>query len=164
MPHLDATGSVIIDGREVTVAGSAWLDREWSTSALSPGVAGWDWFALQLQDGGSLMFYRLRLIDGGISEFSAGTLIAADGERLPLAATDVELTATRYWRSAASGVTYPVAWRLEIPKVGIALEVQPYLLEQEVDLSVRYWEGAVFARDARSGTLKAQGYLELTGY
>ena len=42
------------------MAGLAWLDREWSTSALEPGVVGWDWFALHLSDGGSLMFYRLR--------------------------------------------------------------------------------------------------------
>ena len=31
-------GSILIDGREISVSGNAWLDREWSTSALSPGV------------------------------------------------------------------------------------------------------------------------------
>jgi predicted secreted hydrolase len=32
----------------VAVAGTAWMDREWSTSALSPDIEGWDWFALAL--------------------------------------------------------------------------------------------------------------------
>ena len=51
------------------MTGLAWLDREWSTSALEPGVVGWDWFALHLSDGGSLMFYRLRTASGEASRF-----------------------------------------------------------------------------------------------
>jgi hypothetical protein len=48
------------------------LDREWSTSALGPDQSGWDWFALQLDDGRELMFYRLRRKDGGMDPFSTG--------------------------------------------------------------------------------------------
>ena len=48
IPRLAADGSVTIEGETFAVTGLAWLDREWSTSALEPGVVGWDWFALHL--------------------------------------------------------------------------------------------------------------------
>ena len=165
IPRLAADGSVTIEGETFTVTGLAWLDREWSTSALEPGVVGWDWFALHLSDGGSLMFYRLRTATGEATAFSGGTLVGSDGRRTRLAASDVVLTPRDHWTSPATGVRYPVAWRLAAPKVGITLEISPYLVDQELDLSVRYWEGAVRAEGVGpAGPLTAQGYLELAGY
>ena len=61
--RLEASGTVTVDGVPHPVTGSAWLDREWSTSALSDEQVGWDWFALQLEDGRDLMVYRLRRAD-----------------------------------------------------------------------------------------------------
>jgi len=40
--------------------------------------------------------------------------------------------------------------------------VRPVLADQELDTSVRYWEGAVDV--ARDGTPVGRGYVELTGY
>src|SRR5262249_6542743 len=54
------TGTLRLGTESVAVAGHAWMDREWSTSALAPGEVGWDWFALQLDDGWELMLYRIR--------------------------------------------------------------------------------------------------------
>jgi predicted secreted hydrolase len=140
------------------VAGLAWLDREWSTSSLEPGIAGWDWFALHLSDGASLMFYRLRTENGDASPYSGGSLVGSDGSRTALTASDVVLTVRDHWTSGSTGIRYPVAWRIEVPSAGIALDVTPYLKNQEIDLSVRYWEGAVHAagRGPR-GALTAQG-------
>jgi predicted secreted hydrolase len=62
-------------------------------------------------------------------------------------------------------VKYPVAWSLHIPAEDLALEIEPRLDDQELNLTVRYWEGAVSAKGrARSGALRAEGYLELAGY
>jgi predicted secreted hydrolase len=165
IPRLAASGEVTVAGETFAVTGVAWLDREWSTSSLEPGTVGWDWFALLLSDGSNLMFYRLRTDGGGASSYSGGTLVSADGARTRLAADDVELAILDEWTSVATGVRYPVAWRLAVPAAGIQLEIQPYLENQELDLSVRYWEGAVHAagRGPR-GALTAQGYLELAGY
>jgi predicted secreted hydrolase len=165
VPRLATQGRLTVENETFDVTGLAWLDREWSTSSLDPGTEGWDWFALHLSDGGSLMFYRLRTAGGGMSRFSGGTLVAADGARTRLTADDVTLAPLDDWTSRATRVRYPVAWRLAVPAADIALEVRPYLEEQELDLSVRYWEGAVRA-DGRgpSGPLTAQGYLELAGY
>lgn len=165
VPRLAAQGEITVEGESFAVTGLAWLDREWSTSSLEAGVAGWDWFALHLSDGGSLMFYRLRTESGTSSPFSGGSLVSRDGTRTALAASDVTLTVREHWTSPATGVRYPVAWRIEAPKAGISLDVTPYLKNQELDLSVRYWEGAVHAAGrGPEGALTAQGYLELAGY
>jgi len=165
VPRLAAEGEVTIGGESFEVTGTAWLDREWSTSSLEPGTVGWDWFALHLSDGSNLMFYRLRTESGGVSPFSGGTLVAADGGRRRLEAQDVRLMAVDEWTSAATGVRYPIAWRLEVPGSAIELAIRPYLNDQELALSVRYWEGAVHAEGRGPlGPLTAQGYLELAGY
>ena len=75
------------------------------------------------------------------------------------------MTVLGQWTSRATGVRYPVAWRLALPGLGIELEIQPYLEQQELALSVRYWEGAVHADgQGPGGLLTAEGYLELAGY
>src|SRR5690606_34397169 len=60
IPRLAVTGEVRVDGRSRAVTGRAWLDREWSTSVLGEQQSGWDWFALQLDDGADVMMFRLR--------------------------------------------------------------------------------------------------------
>ena len=165
VPRLAADGAITVAGETFDVTGIAWLDREWSTSSLEPGTVGWDWFALRLSDGSNFMFYRLRTAAGGASPYSGGTLVSADGMRRRLGAEDVELTVQRQWASRATGVRYPVAWRLTVPASGIDLTIQPYLENQELALSVRYWEGAVHAAgQGPLGPLTAEGYLELAGY
>ncbi len=165
VPRLAAAGAISVDGESFSVTGLAWLDREWSTSSLEQGIAGWDWFALHLSDGSSLMFYRLRSAEGSASPYSGGSFVDAAGIRTRLAARDVELAPLDHWTSAASGVRYPVAWRLAVPSLGLSLDLRPYLENQELDLSVRYWEGAVHAEGrGPAGVLTAQGYLELAGY
>lgn len=165
IPRLNAHGSIGVEGVTYEVDGLAWLDREWSTSALEPGVVGWDWFGLRLADGASLMYYRLRTAAGVASPLSGGSLVSASGGRRTLIARDVELTPVRWWVSQATGVRYPVEWELRVPSAGLELLVSPLLDAQELDLSVRYWEGAVRVRDLRGRDSPAgEGYVELAGY
>jgi predicted secreted hydrolase len=163
IPRLKTTGTVRCGGRTFSVSGLSWLDREWSTSALEKGQVGWDWFALQLQDGRDLMFYRMRREDGGSDPYSSGTLIAADGSSLPLRRDQVSLEVSRWWRSPATGVSYPSRWRMRIPTQRIDLEILPRLPDQELRTGFRYWEGAVSLRDPSGGNV-GSGYLEMTGY
>lgn len=163
--RLPASGRVRVGTAWLPVTGQAWLDHEWSTSALGADLEGWDWFALQLDDGAELMFYRLRTRAGATSPFSAGRWVNADGSSEPLAPGEVELAPLGTWRSPDSGVRYPVRWRLAIPRRGLALTVTPRIEAQEMRLAVRYWEGAVVARgESADGAVTGQGYLELTGY
>jgi len=165
-PRLAVTGEIVSAGADaVAVEGSAWMDREWSTSALAPGLAGWDWFALQLDDGRDLMFYRLRTDDGGTSPFSGGSITSAAGEVTRLDAGAVGLRVSREWTSRTTGVRYPVAWQMTVPSLGLELAIEPRLDDQELELSVRYWEGAVeVAGEAGGRPVRGVGYLELAGY
>ena len=47
------------------------MDHEFSTSALSEGQVGWDWFALQLDDNTEIMLFQIRRDDGSIDSFSS---------------------------------------------------------------------------------------------
>lgn len=161
-PRLPASGEVTLAGEVLPVTGQAWLDREWGTSALGPLVRGWDWFALQLDDGGELMYYQLRRMDGSADPLSAGTLTRPHRR---LEAAGVALTPRRYWTSPETGIRYPVSWDLAIPSENLRLEVEAVLDAQEMDLSVTYWEGAVRVAGFRRGVpVTGRGYLEMTGY
>ena len=158
--RMPARGTVRLGGETLEVSGEAWMDREWSTSALSAGVEGWDWFAVQFDDGRELMFYLLRRRDGTVDPFSAGTLVAADGTARRLEAADVRIETLAHWTSPRSGVRYPARWRLSVPSAELRLEIEPRLADQELRVGPRYWEGAVGVAGSRAG----QGYVELVGY
>ena len=163
--RLAAQGRVRTRDAQFAVTGTAWMDREWSTSALGPDLAGWDWISLQLSDGRELMLYRLRRKDGGAGAFSKGALILPAGERIALSVHEFKLEPRRWWTSPKTGVRYPVAWSIDIPSLELSLEIAPRLDGQELDLSVRYWEGAVLAKGRLNATpVVGQGYLELAGY
>lgn len=165
--RMPAAGTVEVDGRSEDVSGLAWLDREWSTSALSAGLVGWDWFALQLDDGWELMVYRLRREDGSAAPESDGALIAPDGRRVGLDwGSEVVATPTGTWRSPLDGAAYPSGWRIVVPDRGWDLAVEPAVADQELRLAFRYWEGAVRVRGSgeAGAPVTGRGYVELTGY
>jgi predicted secreted hydrolase len=163
--RIHTSGVVMVGGERQQVEGTSWLDREWGTTALSPGVAGWDWFALQLEDGSELMLYRMRREDGSADPFSGGSYVPVSGPVLPLRAGDAEVTVTAHWTSGRTGARYPSAWRITVPAAGLDAQVRPMLADQELALSVRYWEGAVTVAGEKAGRpLRGVGYVELTGY
>jgi predicted secreted hydrolase len=159
-PRLDTRGEIRTPEQSFSVSGSSWLDREWSTSALEHGQVGWDWLALQLDDGRELMLYQIRREDGTPGPHSAGALIEADGSTRRLALADFSIEVLDTWVSPRSGVTYPALWRIRVLTADLDLEVRPVLAGQELDLTFRYWEGAVDVW----GTQRGRGYVELVGY
>lgn len=162
--RLTARGEIQIKDNSFNVQGLGWLDREWSTSALGKDQVGWDWFSLQLHDGSEIMYYQIRKHNGLADEFSSGTLIEKDGSTRTITLQDISLEVLNYWTSPRSG-KYPSHWRLSIPKEKLILEIIPYLANQELDVSIRYWEGAVQIKGISDGkSIEGRGYVELTGY
>lgn len=164
MTRLKTAGQLGTPEGKAAVSGLSWMDREWSTRPLSSDLSGWDWFALQLDDGSELMVYQLRDTQGRPTAFSAGTWIPAEGEPRHLSASDIKLTPTGSWASALDATTYPSGWRVDVP--GYQLRVEPRLADQELSGLARYWEGSV--RVTGSGPEGARvdglGYVELVGY
>jgi len=162
--RLSAEGALQAGSRQHRVAGHAWLDREWGSNGLSGDQAGWDWFALQLDDDSELMFYRLRRNDGSRDPHSAGTWISPAGDSGYLASDEVEIEVTGHWDNEL-GDRYPMGWQIRVPDHGLQLEVTPVSVTQELNTEVRYWEGAVDVTGTRAGAaLAGRGYVELTGY
>lgn len=160
--RLPASGLVRTADGVFRVTGQAWLDREWSSSALAADQSGWDWFALQLDDGRDLMVYRLRDQHGATHPYSAGMLVAANGTSTPLTAEQLSFSPGRTWRSE-TGERYPVVWELRAGD--LQLQISALFDSQAHGGRFRYWEGAVQAR-GRDGeaAVSARGYLEMTGY
>jgi len=162
--RLQTEGFLQIGTQRFAVLGSSWLDREWSSSALSADQAGWDWFALQLDDGSELMFYQLRRLDGSRDPLSAGTWISRSGDNNYIDASEVKIEITKFWDSPLGG-RYPSGWQVNVPGLDLQLAVQPVIDDQELSATVRYWEGAVDVSGKRNGEkLGGRGYVELTGY
>jgi predicted secreted hydrolase len=163
--RMTARGTVRAGADAVPVVGLAWMDREWSTSALGPDLVGWDWIALQLDDGRDVMVYRLRRRDGGTDPRSAGALVSAAGATRALAPAEVTLDALDHWTSPRSRVRYPSRWRLAVPGAGLDLAITPRLADQELIVGTRYWEGAVRVEGTAGGRpIRGRGYVELVGY
>lgn len=163
LPQLTVAGNVVADGKSIRAAGTAWLDHEWSTASMDAQATGWDWIGINLDDGGALMSFRMRAA-AGVTLWSGATLRGADGRTQTFSPQEVVWTPQRQWRSARTGATYPVAWR--ITAGDLAIELEPLMDDQELDARAStgtvYWEGAVTAR--AGNRVVGRGYLELTGY
>ncbi len=153
----------------ISVKGTSWFDQEFGSNQLSREQAGWDWFALHLDDGRDLMVYYLRKKDGAMEKESSGTLVEPDGTSRHLALADIETTVLAYWRSVKTTGRYPASWRIRIPSATIDITIKPLVANQElvntVSTGITYWEGAVDGKGTSRGKqVTAKGYVELTGY
>ncbi len=162
VPGMAAVGELRLGDSVFRVSGRAWMDHEWSTEVLSREQSGWDWFALDLDDGAQLMVFQVRGDDA--AAFRHAVLRRPDGS---VARTEqgVRMEPGRVWESPSTGARYPVSWRLEIPAFDLGLDVAAAFPEQELALDFSYWEGVVDVSGRRAGgDVGGQGYMELTGY
>lgn len=165
LTRLISRGMVEVGGVQYPVSGLSWMDHEFSTSALSQGQIGWDWFSIQLQDGSELMMYTIRRADGSVDPYSSGTVIFPNGSTRQLGVRDFSIRVEGTWKSPHSGGVYPSAWVIEVPSENLVLRVRPRVADQEFNGFFIYWEGAVQIEGERAGTpIEGSGYVELTGY
>jgi predicted secreted hydrolase len=163
LPHLAVTGNLHRRQGKRAVAGSAWLDHEWSSQYMEEQAVGWDWVGLNLDGGAALMLFRMRGRDGN-ALWAGGTLRRRDGSLTVFSAAQIRFIPTRIWRSPRTGTRYPVGWTIAAGDIELTLE--PLMDDQEHDVrgstGTIYWEGAVSA--LRQEKPVGRGYLELTGY
>ena len=162
LPQLKVAGTVRRGGKAVKVTGTAWLDREWSSTLLDPAAVGWDWVGLNLDDRGALMAFQVRDASGK-PLWAGGSLRGPDGRTVRFSPSQVRFTAQRSWRSPRTGAVYPIERTVAVQTPGGERNwtLKPLFDDQELDSRASggpvYWEGAVRSEGGR-------GYLELTGY
>ena len=151
------------------VRGPGWMDHQWGEIAADR--VGWDWVSVQLDDGADFMAAVVwqAAADGGRRRLSAHSTYVAPGGAVAYGQGDgVAIAALGEWESPATGVTYPMGWRVTDESLGLSLELTPYIREAEFDsdiLGVAYWEGAVAAAGERGGRpVGGWGFVELAGY
>lgn len=164
---MTATGTVDLDGEILDVTGTAWFDHQWG-DFISVGGGGWDWFAVNLEDGTDLTLSLVRAADG-TTALGYGTLVDPDGAVRHLPAEAFGVTVTDHWTSPTTGATYPAGWRLALPDEGLVIDLRPTVADQELDTrattGVVYWEGSQVVTATRHGRpMGGQAYVELTGY
>jgi predicted secreted hydrolase len=164
---MTASGTLTLEGMTLAVSGSAWFDHQWG-DFIAVGGGGWDWFAINLDDGTDLTLSLVRDADGSYP-LIYGTVVAADGtvSHLDRAAFGVEVS--RHWTSPATGATYPAAWSVTIPGLDLQVRLTPTVADQELDTrattGVDYWEGSQRVAAMHAGKpLGGEAYVELTGY
>jgi predicted secreted hydrolase len=167
-----AAGTLTVDGRDLDVSGFAWFDHQWG-DFISIGGGGWDWFAINLEDGTDITLSQIRDADGSYP-LVYGTMVDSRGTTHHLERDDFTIEATQRWTSPETGATYPAAWHITLPGEQLVIDLVPSVADQELDTrastGVVYWEGSqlVSARRIlrRLGEVKLGGeaYVELTGY
>jgi predicted secreted hydrolase len=162
-PQLRVSGSVVRDGKQADVHGTAWLDHEWSTSVLDADASGWNWLGANLDDGSALMAFQIRNKSGD-KLWSHAALRDSAGHVTQFATEQVRFAPLRTWRSPRTQAEYPVAAQVQTGNT--EWQLTPLQDDQELDsrqsTGAVYWEGAVSV--TRSGHPAGHGYLEMTGY
>ena len=165
--RMTTAGTLLVDGERVAVTGTAWFDHQWG-DFIAVGAGGWDWFAVNLDDGTDLTVSLIRNADGTYP-LVYGTLVRPDGTSRYVARGEISVDALGQWTSARTGATYPSGWHVRVSGAALDLVVVPTLRDQELDTrattGVVYWEGSQRVTGTRAGrSVTGKAYVELTGY
>ena len=165
--RMPVEGILTVDGEDKLVSGAAWMDHQWGNfTTFEEG--GWDWYAVQLDDGSEVMLYIVHDLAGN-PLIVDGSLVDAAGTLTVLEAEDFAIAATGEWTSPATGTAWPSGWTITVPSAGLELAVTPTMADQELDTryttGIIYWEGQSLVEGTRDGQpIAGRAYVELTGY
>ena len=165
--NMEIDGTLMVDGREISVTGEAWMDHQWG-NFISVGAGGWDWFSVQMENSEELTISLIFDEEHDVV-MAYGTIVFADGSNAHLEMGEFSVEPTDTWESPQSGAVYPSRWEIEVPEYNWSIELVPSLPDQELDTTastgVVYWEGEVEVNGTIGGdTVSGLGYVELTGY
>jgi len=174
--RMNATGTLQLGSDTLHVTGIAWFDHQWG-DFVSVGAGGWNWFAINLDDGTDIMVSDV--IDEHASTVAAyATVVDPSGSstNIPLPNFGGGLDSLEPWTSPTAGRVWPQEWAMVFP--GYSLLLDSTLRSQELDTrattGVVYWEGAhdvtgfkdvdLFEDPTNGRPTNGQAYVEMTRY
>jgi predicted secreted hydrolase len=165
--RMTVKGAIVLNNQPTRVDGEAWFDHQWG-DFIAVGGGGWDWFAVNLDDGRDITLSLVRDRDGSYP-LVYGTEVGVDGTSRHLERSAFAVEVIDDWTSPATGATYPAGWRIRIPDEELIVDLRPTVPDQELDTrptsGVVYWEGSQKVTATRRGQqLGGEAYVELTGY
>jgi predicted secreted hydrolase len=163
--RLDASGSLELDGETLAVTGIAWFDHQWG-DFISVG-GGWNWFAVNLDDGTDLMISEVHDDQGNVV-LGYGTLVSPSGRVTHVDPQTYFVGQSSQWASSTTGYLYPSGW--DIGLFSFSIHLEPTVLDQELDTrattGIVYWEGShtVVGTDRLGTEQTGAAYVEITHY
>jgi len=149
--RMDLGGTLTLDGEALEVSGQAWFDHQWG-ELTSASEAGWDWFAIQLDDDREIMLFLVT----GSDELVGGSITDAGCHTTEV--KEVTVTPLTTWKSPHTGCSYPTSWSVKVGE--LELQLDTVLDDQELHNDYKtYWEGAMTV----SGDVGGRAYVELAG-
>lgn len=145
------------------VVGAFWYDHQWG-QVTEDALMKWCWWGLILDDGRAVNMSFLQNSDTGETVQRGLTLQLRDGATQ--FTDDVTFKPVQTWKSRHKR-SYRVAWKVEAPKLGLAIKIEPIGNDHELPvLLYKYiWEGPCRAvvryRDGRAA--RGLGFQELIG-
>ena len=170
-------------GPEKITGGLGWFDHQWGNSWVASNN-GWDWWGTQLDDGTDILFFRQRDLATGRVFFPLATFMDKDGHQSVTRNIVFTPDPKALWKSAKSGVTYPLGWDVTFPEKNLSLHITAKVQDQEMPIlgpGAGIWEGVcqvdrlrasfnadgtqTMVQESRSVKYNAGvAYMELVGY
>ncbi len=166
-PNMKTTGKVTINGKNFAVEGSSWFDHQWGNFYPIGAPAGWQWFAIMLDNGSYLKVTNARDPLGKTTLLYA-TYLTPEGHTQHIE-NDIYINDLSYWTSTTTGGRYPIESNISIPSIDANLRVKSLLEDQEITQGLptmsMYWEGKMSVTGTIAGKdVTGKAYTELSGY
>ena len=154
LTRLAASGSISIGGERLEVTGVTWMDHEYGVFGTEQHRPKWILQDMQLSNGVCISNYTLDSPELDKKTASQATVQRADGRTYFVDSFVTPIGAT--WKSPASGATYFMQVKVEIPAFGATLLVSSLVDSQEFTFA--RGEGAVYEGIAGAmGTFEGEG-------
>lgn len=106
--NLASSGELILKGKQYSVTGQAWFDKQGGTYNIINRVTHWEWFSLRFFDGEEIMLFSFPQDD-----YRDGTYIEESGRSSRL--NDYSITPLGF--TEAGGKKFSCGWKVEIPNI-----------------------------------------------
>lgn len=158
---MKTSGTISVDGKELKVTGTSWFDRQYG-DLYDSIFKGWQWFAIELNDGRSIMLYDF--LKETKEKYGSVTMKNKTNE---FNGESFDVKVLDKWKSPHTEITYPSGW--EVNCQNETFIVKPILVDQELRakhnfwIGPEYWEGDCKVTD-KSGVHIGDAYVELNGF
>jgi predicted secreted hydrolase len=158
--RMETAGVVKMKDEWIPVRGTSWMDHQWAQGPSSDEDQ-WIWFSIQLDNGADLLCY---VYGDKIKNYHA-SMIDRQGKTKYTGKVVLTSGGTGY-KSKETGKTYQLEYVIDLPELGIKLDISPKKKEQEMVFGViSYWEGGINVRGTMGKEkVKGEGFCELVAH
>ena len=163
--RMQTSGTIKIKGKSYRVEGISWFDRQYG-DLYHAIFKGWQWFAIELFDGPSIMLYDFIEQDCETERF--GSITDKNKQQSTvLHHHQYEVIVLDTWQCPHTRIKFPSGWKIKLEDIEFTIE--PLVKDQTLKakhifwIGPEYWEGACNVFDENDNVI-GQAYVELNGF